>query len=293
MKFGITPPYRANVASDPEWMTYFVRNAESTGFDWLSVVEHVAVPAGFAEVYPYSATGRWPLPTDCEIPDPLELLTFLAARTERINLSTGILIGSVHHPLMLAKRLATVDVLSGGRMRLGVGVGWMREELDALDVDFATRGRRLDEVIAAMRLVWTEDEATFHGEFFGFDRVVSRPRPVQPGGVPIHIGGHSPAAARRAGRVGNGFQPIGVAPEVLPERLELMRRTASEAGRDPDAIELTLGAALDGFDEERLDALRAQGATRIQLSAVSADLSELAEQMWAVSPFIDNGTFGD
>ena len=145
MKFGITPPYRANVASDPEWMTYFVRNAESTGFDTVSVVEHVAVPAGFAEEYPYSKTGRWPLPTDCEIPDPLELLSFLAARTERIGLSTGILIASVHHPLMLAKRLATIDVLSGGRMRLGVGVGWMREELDALDVEFSSRGRRLDE----------------------------------------------------------------------------------------------------------------------------------------------------
>ena len=292
MKFGITPPYRANVASDPEWMTYFVRNAESTGFESISVVEHVAVPAGFAEEYPYSKTGRWPLPTDCEIPDPLELLTFLAARTERIVLSTGILIGPVHHPLTLAKRLATVDVLSGGRMRLGVGVGWMREELDALDVEFESRGRRLDEIIDAMRAVWRDDEATFRGEFFAFDRVVSRPRPVQAGGVPIHVGGHSPAAARRAGRVGDGFQPIGVAPDVLSDRLTLMRRTAEGAGRDPEAIELTLGAALDGFDEEQLERLRAQGATRIQLSAVSSDLSELAEQMWAVSPFIDNGTFG-
>ena len=292
MKFGITPPYRANVASDPEWMTYFVRNAESTGFDTVSVVEHVAVPAGFAEEYPYSKTGRWPLPTDCEIPDPLELLSFLAARTERIGLSTGILIASVHHPLMLAKRLATIDVLSGGRMRLGVGVGWMREELDALDVEFSSRGRRLDEVIDAMRVVWREDEASFHGEFFDFERVVSRPRPVQAGGVPIHIGGHSPAAARRAGRVGDGFQPIGVPADVLPVRLDLMRRTAEAAGRDPDGLELTLGAALDGFDEQQLETLRAQGATRIQLSAVSDDLSELAEQMWAVSPFIDNGTFG-
>lgn len=286
MKFGITPPYRANVATDPEWMTYFVRNAESTGFESISVVEHIAVPAGFAETYPYSATGRWPLPTDCEIPDPLELLTFLAARTERIVLSTGILIGSLHHPLMLAKRLSTIDVLSGGRMRLGVGVGWMQEEVEALDVDFAGRGRRLDEVIDAMRAVWTEDEATFHGEFFDFDRVVSRPRPRQAGGIPIHVGGHSPAAARRAGRIGDGYQPIGLAPELLAERVDLMRRTADEAGRDPEALELTLGAALDGFDEQQLDDLAARGATRIQLSAVSSDLSEIAEQMWAVSPYI-------
>jgi probable F420-dependent oxidoreductase len=293
MKFGITPPYRSNVASDPSWMTDFVRNAESTGFESVSVVEHPVVPAGFAEDYPYSATGKWPLPVDCELPDPLELLAFLAARTERIVLSTGILIAPVHHPVVLAKRLATIDVLSGGRMRLGVGVGWMREEIEAVGIDFGTRGRRLDEIIEAMRALWTRDEATFHGEFFHFERAVSRPRPVQAGGVSIHIGGSSPAAARRAGRVGDGFQPIGIAPDLLTERLDLMRSTAEAAGRDPDAIELTLGGVLDGFDEGKLESLRAQGATRIQLSAVSADLNELAEQMWAVSPFIDNGTFGD
>jgi len=293
VKFGITPPYRANVVTDPEWMTYFVRNAESTGFESVSVVEHVVVPAGFAEDYPYSATGRWPLPVDCELPDPLELLAFLAARTERIVLTTGILIGPVHHPLTLAKRLATIDVLSGGRMRLGVGVGWMREEVEALGVDFVSRGRRLDESIDLMRALWSDDEVTFHGEFFDVDRAVSRPRPVRPGGVPIHIGGHSPAAARRAGRRGDGFQPIGLDPSLLAERLDLMRRTAEEIGRDPGAIGVTLGAALDGFDERQLEELRSRGATRIQLSAVSDDLSELAEQMWAVSPFIDNGAFGD
>src|SRR4051812_49424952 len=113
MKFGITPPYRANVASDPIWMTSFVQAAEEAGFESVYAVEHISVPAGFAEVYPYSETGRWPLPTDCELPDPLELLMFLAARTERIVLATGILVATQHHPLMLAKRLSTVDVLSG------------------------------------------------------------------------------------------------------------------------------------------------------------------------------------
>lgn len=293
MKFGITPPYRANVAADPEWMTYFVRNAESTGFESISVVEHVAVPAGFADSYPYSATGEWVLPADCELPDPFDLLAFLAARTERIVLSTGVAIGPIHHPLALAKRLATIDALSGGRVRLGVGVGWMREEIEAMGVDFTSRGRRLDEVIVAMRALWRDDEATFHGEFFDFDRAVSRPRPAQPNGVPIHIGGHSPAAARRAGRLGDGFQPIGLEPDLLADRLDLMRRTAEEAGRDPASIEVTLGAAMAGFDEDRLADLRSRGATRIQVSATTADLSELAEQMWAISPFIDNGAFGD
>ena len=261
---------------DPAAIEARVLAAEEAGLHSVWFMDHLAAPA---------------LP-EADALEGWTLASFLAARTERIGLSTGILIASVHHPLMLAKRLATIDVLSGGRMRLGVGVGWMREELDALDVEFSSRGRRLDEVIDAMRAVWREDEASFHGEFFDFERVVSRPRPAQPGGVPIHIGGHSPAAARRAGRLGDGFQPIGVPADVLPVRLDLMRRTAEAAGRDPDGLELTLGAALDGFDEQQLETLRAQGATRIQLSAVSDDLSELAEQMWAVSPFIDNGTFG-
>lgn len=293
MKFGITPPYRANVTTDAEWMTYFVRNAESTGFDSVSVVEHVVVPAGLADNYPYSESGRWVLPVDCELPDPLDLLAFLAARTNRIGLSTGILIGPLHHPLMLAKRLATIDKLSGGRMRLGVGVGWMEEEIAAMGVDFESRGRRLDEVIDAMRALWWDEEATFEGEFFRFERAISRPRPTRANGIPIHIGGHSPAAARRAGRVGDGFQPIGLAPELLVDRIALMRRTADESGRDPDAVEITLGASLATFDEEQLDSLRTLGAHRIQLSASTDDLNLIAEQMWEVSPFIDNGTFGD
>ncbi|HNI33914.1 MAG TPA: LLM class flavin-dependent oxidoreductase, partial [Microthrixaceae bacterium] len=138
-----------------------------------------------------------------------------------------------------------------------------------------------------------DEEATFEGEFFRFERAISRPRPTRANGIPIHIGGHSPAAARRAGRVGDGFQPIGLAPELLVDRIALMRRTADEAGRDPDAIEVTLGGSLASFDEEQLDVLRALGAHRIQLSAATDDLNLIAEQMWEVSPFIDNGTFGD
>lgn len=287
MKFGITPPYRANVASDPEWMTAFVRLAETVGFESVSLVEHVVVPAGFADSYPYSSNGSWVLPNDTELPDPFELMAFLAARTDTLVFSTGVAIGPIHHPLLLAKRLATIDRLSAGRVRLGLGVGWMREEVEALGVDFSTRGRRLDEVIAAMRQLWAFDEATFRGEFFSFDRAISRPRPHRRGGVPIHIGGHSAAAARRAGRLGDGFQPIGVGPEVLPDRLDQMRRAAEAAGRDAEAIELTLGAALTAFDEATFDVFVSQGADRIQLSAATDDLEVIAEQIAAVAPFVD------
>lgn len=279
MLFGILPPYRAGVCADPAWMAPFARHAEGLGFESLYVVEHVVVQAGYDERYPYSPSGRMPLPDDCPIPDPLDLLAFLAAATERIVLGTGILVAPEHHPLQLAKRVATVDVLSGGRMRLGVGVGWMREELEALGVDFASRGRRMDEVIEAMRAVWAGDEAAFDGEFFTFERIVSRPRPVRAGGVPIHVGGHAPVAARRAGRLGDGFQPLGLDDEVLADRVALMRTAAEEVGRDPDAIELSLGGLLDATGPEQVEAAAAQGAVRMVLSTRSGDLDEVRAEM--------------
>lgn len=281
MEYGILPPYRTGVTADPEWMGAFARHAESLGFESLYVVEHVIVQAAYDERYPYAPSGRMPLPIDCPIPDPLELLAYLAGITERIVLGTGILVLPAHEPAMLAKRLATIDVLSKGRMRLGIGVGWQREELEAVGVEFGTRGARTDEAIDALQALWTEDEATHEGEFFSFDRVVSRPRPVQPGGIPIHVGGHSRAAARRAGRIGAGFQPLGLEGEQLAARVAEMRAAALEAGRDPDAIELSLGGLLDLCDDDAIAAAEAAGAHRLVLSTRNGDLDETLAEMSA------------
>lgn len=281
MKYGILPPYRTGVTADPGWMAAFARHAEACGFESLYVVEHVAVQPGYDQRYPYAEGGRMPLPDDCAIPDPLELLAYLAGITDRIVLGTGILIAPEHHPVQLAKRCATVDVLSGGRLRLGVGVGWMREELEALGIDFATRGRRTDEVLEAMQTLWRSDEASFTGEFFTFERLVSRPRPVRPDGVSIHVGGHSAAAARRAGRFGAGFQPLGLSGEALAERVGQMRTAAASAGRDPDAIELSLGGGLESLDDAALAEAETAGAARLVLGTRTGELDELLEQMSA------------
>ena len=157
-------------------MGAFARHADEVGFESLLTVEHVAVPVGYESRYPYSDTGRMPLPEDCELPDPLDLLAWLAARTERIRLGTGILVLPEHHPLQLAKRCATIDRLSGGRLFLGVGVGWMREEVEALGIDPDERGSRTDEAIDALRVIWQEDEPTFDGQHF---RVRPGPQPPQ------------------------------------------------------------------------------------------------------------------
>lgn len=279
MQFGILPPYRTGVTADPAWMIAFARHAEAVGFESIYVAEHVVVPAGFATDYPYSGTGTFPLPIDCPLPDPLALLAFLAGVTERIVLATGILVLPAHEPLTLAKRLATIDVLSGGRMRLGIGVGWMREEIESVGVDFDTRGARTDELIDAMRTAWTDPEPTFHGRFFSFDRAVSRPHPAQAGGIPIHVGGHSAPAARRAGRVGDGFQPLGLDGDALADRLATMRSAALAAGRDADRIELSLGGLLDQLDEDAIRRAEDQGADRLVISTRDGDLASLTGAM--------------
>ena len=287
MRFGLLPPYRSGVTADPSWMVPFVRDAERLGFESVYSVEHVVVPVGHAAAYPYSESGRMPLADDCPIPDPLDLLAFVAGTTTSLRLGTGVVVGPHHHPLVLAKRLATIDQLSGGRMTLGVGVGWMREELAATGVEFSTRGRRLDELIAAMRQVWSGGPASFDGEFFAFDSVRSEPQPFQQGGVPIHIGGHSPAAARRAGQMGDGFHPLGLDDALLAERWDLVRRTAVDAGRDPERIELSVTLPVSAVDSAAVDRFAAVGVTRIVCSTAAVDRNQVTDDLAALAARVE------
>ncbi|HVM41240.1 MAG TPA: LLM class F420-dependent oxidoreductase [Acidimicrobiia bacterium] len=244
MKFGLMFA-NSGAFSEPDAAVAVAQAAEEAGFESLWTVEHVVVPADYESEYPYSRTGKMPGGEDVPIPDPLVWLTWVAAATSSINLATGILILPQRNPVVLAKETATLDRLSGGRLRLGVGVGWLEEEFRSLGVPFERRGARTDEYVAALRALWTEDEASFDGEFVSFTRVKSYPKPAQAGGIPVVVGGHTPAAARRAGRLGDGFFPGRGKPEILGDLLAEMRAAAAEAGRDADAIEITAGGAID------------------------------------------------
>jgi probable F420-dependent oxidoreductase len=239
VKFGLMFANTGRFATQ-EGAATIAEAAEQAGFDSIWTVEHVVVPAGYESEYPYDASGKMPGAEKADMPDPLIWLSYVAARTTAIKLATGILIVPQRNPLVLAKEVATLDKLSGGRMLLGVGAGWLEEEFDALGVPFARRGKRLDEYIDAMRALWADGEADFDGEFTSFSRAISRPKPVN-GSVPVIIGGHSEAAARRAGRLGDGFFPGKGSPDQLRALIAVMRSTAEQAGRDPDAIELTTG----------------------------------------------------
>jgi probable F420-dependent oxidoreductase len=202
------------------------------------------------------------------IPDPLVWLAYVAALTQRIRLATGVLILPERNPVLLAKELATLDVLSGGRVICGIGIGWLEEEFAAIGVPFADRAARAVEAIGALRALWSDDE-TFEGERFRFHQARSNPKPLQPGGIPIVVGGHTKAAARRAGRYADGFFPAGL---EVAELLAECRRAAERAGRDPASIEITVAARADVEEAKRLADL---GVTRIVVSSPARTLADL------------------
>jgi probable F420-dependent oxidoreductase len=261
MKLGVMPPYVGPAVADPEWVRAFCAGMEAEGVESVWAVEHVVMPASYDSTYPYDPSGRVPLTGEDPMPDPLEWIAFGAGATTTLKFGTAILILPEHNPVHLAKRLATIDVLSQSRMMLGIGVGWMREEFDAVGVPFEERGARTDEYIAAMRELWSHDTASYHGRFVNFTEVRSRPRPTN---VPIIVGGHSRAAATRAGRLGDGFYPLGVGPTELKELLAVLQNAATDANRDPGAIEVMTASPRD-VDEAK--ALVALGVQRFLLSA--------------------------
>jgi probable F420-dependent oxidoreductase len=284
MKFAVIAPVAAGVTAEPAFMSAFAQHLEACGFESIVVVEHTVLMSRYASVYPYDESGRVELPADCPVPDPLDLLAYLAGQTRRLGLATGVLVLPNHHPVVLAKRIATVDALSGGRLRLCVGMGWMKEEIEACGADFASRGRRADEQLEVMRALWEAgpEGAGFHGEFFDFDHATCYPKPAAR--VPLHIGGHSKAAARRAGRLGDGFQPLGVSGQALNELIGIMRDEAVNAGRDPHSLELSLGHLVTKIDAERAEKLAALGATRIVLAMpATADIDEASDVLSACS----------
>src|SRR5580704_9487529 len=274
MKFGLM--YNTGFyGTDPDQMIAVARHAEQCGFESFYVPEHIAL-------YPGAAVGPAVFPASMPIADPLECLTFVAAVTDDILLGTGVLLLPYHNPVILAKRLATLDVLSKGRMRLfTVGVGALPGEAMAAGVDFSTRGRRADEAIDVLRLLWSGDEngVSFDGEFFSFTSLCSFPKPL--GRLPVHVGGSSRAAARRAGLRGDGYFPGGrLTVQERASQLDLMRATARAAGRDPGALEYTRWGSIDMTDSD-VAGYAEQGTTRMVVAPTSAGIFEQHDQISA------------
>jgi probable F420-dependent oxidoreductase len=260
MKFGMA---FANVGPfvQPENAVFFAQACEQRGLDSLWTVEHVVVPKGYRAQYPYSASGRMPGNEDSPIPDPLIWLSFVAGATRTIKLATGILILPQRHPVYTAKEVATLDRLSGGRVILGIGIGWMRDEFDVLGIPFEERASRTEEACAALRSLWKPGAHAFEGEHYRWGALESNPKPVQAGGPPIVVGGHVLGAARRAARVGDGFFPMKTEGGRLKPLLEAMSDECAKIGRDPAEIEVS--TSIPAMDPGAIRRLEDEGVSRV------------------------------
>jgi len=222
----------------PDLLAHFANEADRLGFDAVATPEHVAFPVGFRSKYPYSPDGSLPSGDEFPIPDPLLPLAYVAASTTRLKFGTYVIILPQHHPLYLAKQMATLDVLSKGRTFIGIGSGWLQEEFEALGIDFHKRGARTDEAIQAMRVLWRDNPSSFRGKHFNFGPLKSFPKPVQKGGIPILVGGISAPAIRRAARYGDGFLAVPGGPG-LAALIAQLREECERIGRDFSEIELS------------------------------------------------------
>jgi probable F420-dependent oxidoreductase len=257
----------------------FARFAEERDFDSLWVSDHVIIPRKLRSRYPYSPDGSFPIPPDLPFLEPLATLLFVAGVTQRIKLGTTILVVPMRNPVITAKMLSTLDVLSNGRLILGAGAGWMQEEFELLDVPFEKRGARLDDYLHVIKALWTQDQPSFQGKYYSIDEIGFAPKPVQKPHPPIWIGGHSTPALRRAGRLGDAWHAAFVGPDVVAKQFQEVRQHAEAAGRDPNAVALTVRTRLplDQPDRavEQLQRCREIGVSHVVCEAFGANLERL------------------
>ena len=246
MRYGFYLPTRGGCAT-PDALEAIVQRGEALGFHSVMIADHVVFPTAIASKYPYTVSGVFPGGGDAL--DQLALMAFVAGRTRTLRLVTSVMILPYRNPVLTAKMLATIDVLSRGRVTVGVGVGWLREEFEALGAaDFDRRGAVSDEYLRIFKTLWTQDPASFEGEFYRFDELRCVPHPVQKPHPPIWIGGHSAPALRRAARYGDGWHPVGANPAVplrpaeLRASLDQLARLTEAEGRDPAALTISFKA---------------------------------------------------
>lgn len=238
------------------------RILEAAGFESLWVPEHLALPAESPSTYPYTEDGRPPVPTGTPCYDPFVLLSYAACATTSIRLATNVYLLPLHHPLRTARGAVTLDRLSGGRVTLGVGVGWLKDEFDWAGEEFSTRGRRTDEIIDILRRLWTEQTVDYESEHYRFGPVAFAPKPAQREGIPLEVGGTSAAALRRAARLGDGWIDIGSeSVDVLARHITTLCAMRADAGRT-GPFEITLGGSW-GSDLDSVRRAADVGATRV------------------------------
>ena len=283
MKYGIQLAGGAAV-SQRAALKKVAAAAEALGFDSVLIGDHIVIPKKITSPWPYDkyVGGKTPYAvyTDMVWFDPFDTMAFLAAVTERVRLGISVVIVPYRHPFDVARRVATIDVLSGGRFVLGVGVGWLEDEFRLLGIPFAKRGARTREYVAMMQALWTQDAPRFSGDFVELHEDVNvLPRPIQKPHPPIWVGGESTPALRRVAAFGNGWHCGLVLPERISGLLDRIRALMDEAGRDFSELEITALAASDRTRAHEIDAYRAAGVDVLYMLPLSDAAEAVIDEM--------------
>jgi len=274
--------------NDPTHFLELARTADECGWDWFAVSDHLVYPEKIESPYPYAKDGKPYWSSSTPWPDPWTAIAAMAAVTKRLSFLTNIYILPVRNPVLVAKQIGTVAAIAGGRVALGVGTGWMKEEFELLEVDFHTRGKRLNEAIEVLRTLWQGGMVEYHGKHYNFDRLEMSPVPPVP--VPILVGGLSEVALKRAARIGDGW--IGVQ-HTTAELGELLGRIAvlrKEYGTEGKPFENVV-ASTDAFDVDGYRRLEDLGATTLTTAPwilYGADPNSLEEKKDALKRFADD-----
>jgi probable F420-dependent oxidoreductase len=278
MKFGCHLPVYGPAATR-DTLVGFARRAEALGYDSLWASDHVVLPWRIASRYPYNATGDFPLSPATDFLEPLTALALVAGVTERAALGTTVLVLPHRHPLLAAKMLATLDHLAPGRVILGAGVGWMREEIEALGAPFDRRGAWSDEAIRVMRACWRDERAAHTGEFFRFDQLACRPAPAR-GSIPIWIGGHTPRALRRVAELGDGWHAAFPSAAKMKAGLADLATACRLVGRDVKSLTISARMGLPARQDAdtlvgEIRELAGLGVSHLILESRVRDLDDL------------------
>jgi len=278
MKIGVQV-YLGGDAANPAFLAAVARAAEERGFHSLWLPEHVVMPPTFRSRYPYAADGRFPFDPAALPFEPFTGLAFAAALTSRIRLGTGVCILPQRHPVYTAKQAADVDVLSGGRLDFGIGVGWLEEEFEALAQPFARRGGRARDYVAVMRSLWCDEVSEYQGEFYTLPPCYQSPKPAQKPHPPLYFGGESEHALRRVAALGQGWFAAGLSLEALPPRLARLSALLAEHGRSLDQVEVFFGPPEGKADLAMAKRLREVGVEQVILGLAGRDPQRLLRRL--------------
>jgi probable F420-dependent oxidoreductase len=291
MEFDVWLP-TANPFTTPQLLTAIGREAEDRGVNTIWVGEHVVTFDDYTSSYPYSDDGRIPLPAGTGLLEPFTTLAFLAGQTDRVRLGTAMCLLPQRNPVYTAKEVATLDWLSEGRVDLGVGVGWLREEFEALEVPWERRGARTDDYLEVLKSLWCEDPSSFTGEFYRLHPCSQFPKPVQVPHPPIHIGGESDAALRRTARMAQGWHSFNRPPADLAAPLTRLDELLAAEGRSRQDITVTVCPYFQELSPATVEQYAAAGADAVAALLFVTEPDDVPGVFDALGPSLDRARAG-